>query len=264
MFPRFLSLKAVSRSKHLTGSRSFIRSFLPFRHVTLFYIPSHSLCMFLHSCLFWWDSPRPAGPVSNTVNKNTEVLQRSTITANRVILSVVVWQVSSPVQHYLPSMIATDGSERITSSLLSVLTLFTGRQGTYGAAASDISPDITGGRCQGSIDMGLCDGQQAKSGYAGPQCPRSNCGLCYKVTNKGGYGNSEIGGVGKHIIVEIIDSCPYTHACNFCKTNIPADQRCQSHDKNQLDIDVSAYKALTDQDFGVCCSYPLRRRYNEC
>ncbi|MCJ1246913.1 hypothetical protein MMC30_004124 [Trapelia coarctata] len=125
-----------------------------------------------------------------------------------------------------------------------------GSSGRYGAAAGDISPDISGGKCPGSIDMSLCDGQKPKSGYRAPQCPTRNCGLCYKVTNKGGYGGSRVGGVGNHIIVEIIDSCPNVHAANFCKTEVPKEERCNSHSTNQLDIDKSAYQALTGQAFG--------------
>jgi hypothetical protein len=63
-----------------------------------------------------------------------------------------------------------------------------GSSGTYGAAAGDASPDISGGLCYSSIDYSKCDGQNPVSGYQGPACPTSNCGTCYQVTNTGGYG----------------------------------------------------------------------------
>ncbi len=33
------------------------------------------------------------------------------------------------------------------------------------------------------------------AGYAGPSCPTSNCGICYQVTNQGGFDGGSIGGV---------------------------------------------------------------------
>ena len=86
-------------------------------------------------------------------------------------------------------------------------------------------------------------------GYQGPPCPTSNCGICYRVTNQGGYGGAGIGGVGNSIVVQIIDSCPASHADNYCKTNVPGDERC-APGTNALDIDESAYQALTGQPFG--------------
>ena len=44
--------------------------------------------------------------------------------------------------------------------------------------------------------------------------------------------------------------CPSTSAANFCKTDMPASQRCGDSGTNQLDIDQSAYMALTGQAFG--------------
>ncbi|MCJ1367748.1 hypothetical protein MMC16_006882 [Acarospora aff. strigata] len=125
-----------------------------------------------------------------------------------------------------------------------------GTAGTYAAAAGDLSPNISGGRCSGTVDdMSLCAGQSPVSGYTGPSCPKSNCGICYRVTNQGGYGGSHIGGVGNTIVVQIVDSCPASHAMNYCKTDVPGDQRC-APGTNSLDIDQSAYMALTGQPFG--------------
>lgn len=104
--------------------------------------------------------------------------------------------------------------------------------------------------------MGVCAGQQPMSGYAGPACPHSNCGACYLVTNMGGYGGGQIGGVGNSVTVQIVDSCPSTNAWNYCKTEIPDDQRCESSGTNQLDIDQAAYQALTGQPFGSVCLAP--------
>lgn len=98
--------------------------------------------------------------------------------------------------------------------------------------------------------MTLCDGKSPVHGYIPPQCPVCDCGMCYKVTNRGGFRGSTIGGVGNSIIVQIIDNCPSVNAFNFCKKNIPADERCGSRDTNQLDIDQSSYRALTGQDHG--------------
>ncbi|MCJ1225000.1 hypothetical protein MMC12_001647 [Toensbergia leucococca] len=120
-----------------------------------------------------------------------------------------------------------------------------GESGTYGAAASDISPDISGGTCSGSIDMSQCNGQSPIPGYANPNCPSSQCGVCYQVTNNGGYGGNAVGGGGNSVIVQIIDACPSGSAWNFCKTDVPADERCGDGGTNQLDIDQGAYAALT-------------------
>ena len=69
------------------------------------------------------------------------------------------------------------------------------------------------------------------------------------MTHTGSIGSS-VGGVGNTITVQIIDVCPSTSALNFCKTNMPANQRCGDPTTNQLDIDSSAYMALTGQAAG--------------
>ncbi|MCJ1263951.1 hypothetical protein MMC22_003822 [Lobaria immixta] len=121
----------------------------------------------------------------------------------------------------------------------------TGVKGTYGAAVGEISPDISGGACSGRVDMNLCHGQFPINSYIPPQCPRGNRGMCCKVTNMGGYNGSEIGGIDNSIIVQIIDSCPSVNAWNFCKRKVPEDERCCSRATNAMDIDQSAYRALT-------------------
>lgn len=133
-----------------------------------------------------------------------------------------------------------------------LITWFLGTGGTYGAAAGDISPDISGGLCDAptDYDMSKCSNDQAESGYEGPACPKNNCGTCYTVTNLGGYGGDSVGGVGNSITVQIIDSCPSGSADNYCKTDVPADERCGSSSTNALDIDQSAYQALTGTPFG--------------
>ena len=133
----------------------------------------------------------------------------------------------------------------------------------FGAAASDISPQIAGPKCAGTIDMSMCQKGSPPSNYQGPSCPTSNCGLCYKVTNLGPYGtmnpdtdpahapatNKSMGSV----IVQIIDSCPASHAANFCKVQIgiPANERCGDSETNQLDIDMSSYQALAGRPHGA-------------
>lgn len=131
-----------------------------------------------------------------------------------------------------------------------VVDFLTGIAGTFAAAAGDISPQISGGLCQAAVDMSQCNGQAPVPGYVPPQCPRNNCGICYSVTNQGGYQGAATTGVGQSIIVQIVDSCPASNAQNFCKTDVPADQRCGSSSVNQLDIDQSAYLALTGVAFG--------------
>ena len=121
-----------------------------------------------------------------------------------------------------------------------------GQSGTYGAAASDIGPDVRGGVCTGKVDMSQCNGQSPVAGYVPPSCARGNCGQCYTVTHTGSIGSS-VGGMGNTITVQIIDVCPSTSAQNFCKTDMPANQRCGDPTTNQLDIDTSAYMALTGQ-----------------
>ena len=124
-----------------------------------------------------------------------------------------------------------------------------GQSGTYGAAAADIAPNIGSGVCSGSIDPSKCNGQSPAAGWVPPTCPKTNCGKCYTVTHTGGIGSS-VGGVGNSITVQIIDACPSTSAANFCKTDVPSNQRCGDSGTNQLDIDKSAYMALTGQPFG--------------
>jgi hypothetical protein len=121
----------------------------------------------------------------------------------------------------------------------------TGVSGTYGAAIGDLSPIWSGAKCSGSIDTSKCNGQNPISGYSGPSCPTTTCGKCYKVCNTGGYGGASVGGVGNCIIVDIIDACPSESAYNYCKTSVPAAERCGASGTNALDIDESAYKALT-------------------
>lgn len=126
----------------------------------------------------------------------------------------------------------------------------TGEPGTYGAAASDISPDISGGQCSGRADSTQCNGYGPLAGFVAPTCPKNNCGKCYRVTNQGGVDGASVGGVGNAITVQIIDSCPSTSGQNYCKKNVPANQRCGDPNTNQLDIDQSAYVTLTGLTFG--------------
>ncbi|KAM0797172.1 hypothetical protein BDR22DRAFT_796243, partial [Usnea florida] len=89
---------------------------------------------------------------------------------------------------------------------------------TYGAAASDVSPNISGGLCPGSVGDHTCSGQKPALPYSGPSCPKNNCGTCYKVTNQGSAdAGSKIGGTGNSVVVQIIDACPHTSAWNYCK-----------------------------------------------
>jgi len=126
-----------------------------------------------------------------------------------------------------------------------------GVSGTYGAAIGDLSPNIwSGSKCDGSINYSECDGQQPVSGYEGPACPTTTCGECFQVCNEGSYGGASVGGVGNCITVNIIDVCPSESAFNYCKTNVPAPERCESSSTNSLDIDQSAYVALTGTEFG--------------
>ncbi len=141
-----------------------------------------------------------------------------------------------------------------------------GESGTYGAAASDISPNISGGTCSGSIDPSQCNGQSPVAGWTPPSCPTSKCGTCYTVTHTGSVG-SAIGRVGNTITVQIIDACPSTSPANYCKTDMPSTQRCGDSGTNQLDIDTSAYMALTGQAFGNVrsqnCLYSLENKLQE-
>jgi hypothetical protein len=78
----------------------------------------------------------------------------------------------------------------------------------------------------------------------------------------GGMGGNSVGGVGRHAIIQIIDSCPSVNAWNYCKTDIPANQRCESSTTNQLDIDMNAYEQLTGQPYGVSSliSFPTLKK----
>ncbi len=98
--------------------------------------------------------------------------------------------------------------------------------------------------------MSNCNDQVPVAGYAGPSCPTSNCGICYQVTNQGGFDGGSIGGVGQSVTIQIVDSCPSQNAWDYCKTNVPAEQRCESSSLNALDIDQGAYMALTGQPIG--------------
>ena len=89
------------------------------------------------------------------------------------------------------------------------------------------------------------NGQSPVSGYSGPGCPTTTCGECFTVCNNGGYDGASVGGVGNCITINVIDVCPSESAYNFCKTNVPADERCGSSSTNSVDIDLSAYQALT-------------------
>lgn len=93
--------------------------------------------------------------------------------------------------------------------------------------------------------MTQCNGQSPIDTYAPPRCPTNNCGTCYQVTNAGGLEGAKAGGTGQSIIVQIIDSCPSTNAWNFCKTDVGPEQRCGADGVNHMDIDQSAYSALT-------------------
>ena len=120
------------------------------------------------------------------------------------------------------------------------------------------SPNISGGGCAGKIDISIfVAGNQPRANYVAPRCPQTNCGVCYKVTNKGGHKGAHVGGIGNSVTVQIIDSCPATNAWNFCKTNIPPKKRCGSASTNQLDIDKSAYKALTGKEYGFVSAFRL-------
>jgi len=132
----------------------------------------------------------------------------------------------------------------------------TGVNGTFGGAAGDISPSITGGLCFSKVDMSNCHNQAPIASYESPACPTSSCGLCYRVTNLGGYGGVSVGGVGNSVIVQIIDSCPSVSAWNYCKTSVPSEQRCGNPNMNSMDIDQGAYLGLTGVEFSFGASLP--------
>ncbi|KAF1343786.1 hypothetical protein BDV97DRAFT_402756 [Delphinella strobiligena] len=151
---------------------------------------------------------------------------------------------SSLIQRASYSGVATFNSYAAQSN--TVCGSKSGTSGTYGVAIGDLSPDIwTGDKCSGSIDTSKCDGQSPVSGYVAPSCPTTTCGKCFKVCNTGGYDGASVGGVGNCVTVQVIDVCPSESAQNFCKTDVPAAERCGSSSTNSLDIDESAYKELT-------------------
>ena len=72
---------------------------------------------------------------------------------------------------------------------------------------------------------------------------------CLKVTSFGLLGGEGTPFTSGSVIVRIIDSCPAGHPKNYCKVNqVPIYQRCGDYRVNQLDIDGTAYKALTGRD----------------
>ena len=90
------------------------------------------------------------------------------------------------------------------------------------------------------------NGQAPPPTYTGPACPSSNCGTCYRVDNLGPYDSYTNDTVYGSVVVEIVDACPAGHALNYCKTDVPRDERCGSNRTNSLDIDVHAYNKLTN------------------
>ncbi|KAL9019918.1 MAG: hypothetical protein Q9185_002860 [Variospora sp. 1 TL-2023] len=83
--------------------------------------------------------------------------------------------------------------------------------------------------------------------YIAPRCPGAPCGKCYTVTNKANQ---------KRITVQVVDACPKDTAWNYCKAlatnpehNIPASGRCADPNTNNVDMDLSAYPALTGQSY---------------
>ena len=94
-------------------------------------------------------------------------------------------------------------------------------------------------------------GQYPTPSYQGPSCPPSavKCGTCYRVDNLGPYGSaSSSNTIFGSVVVEIVDACPAGNAQNYCKTDVPPEERCSSNQTNSLDIDISAYKELTKSD----------------
>lgn len=135
-----------------------------------------------------------------------------------------------------------------------------GANGAFGAAAGDISPDVSRGTCtvnpaDPTPSTANCEpGTQSDiPTYIAPSCPQSYCGptpQCYNVTNQGSIGGAPgspgtLGSGTNSVTVQIIDVCPFEHAQNFCKTQTPANERCGDPSTNSLDIDTSAYEALT-------------------
>ncbi|KAL8953757.1 MAG: hypothetical protein Q9222_000439 [Ikaeria aurantiellina] len=129
------------------------------------------------------------------------------------------------------SAVATSGSGSITGVATFVdfahepNTLcgpLSGEKGTWGAAAGSISPGLgPGGQCFQSVDMGGISG--------------------------------DISGVGKSIVVQIIDACPAENAWNYCKTDQPDKrQKCMDRNTNSLDIEVNSYTELTGVAYASC------------
>ncbi|KAL9597600.1 MAG: hypothetical protein Q9219_005039 [cf. Caloplaca sp. 3 TL-2023] len=87
--------------------------------------------------------------------------------------------------------------------------------------------------------------------YHAPFCPGAPCGKCYTITNKANQ---------KKITVQIIDACPANTAWNYCKApGVDPDQRCADPDTNQVDIDESAYPALSNgQSYSSVSRFPFR------
>ena len=90
-------------------------------------------------------------------------------------------------------------------------------------------------------------GQYPSPNYIAPSCPPAavKCGTCHRVDNIGPYGSSTNDQIYGTVIVEIVDACPAGNAQNYCKTKVPADERCGSNQTNSLDVDVGAYRNLT-------------------
>lgn len=210
-------------------------------------------CIFFYLC--WQASRVPPYPDLNFAKPASQALLPST---------TMVLRVPPFAARQLVSRIAFDnGSRKLQGRKNDCGVVTLGQPGTYGAAAGDLSPDISGGLCPGNTDMGNCNGQVPVAGYVAPSCPTGNCGLCYSVTNQGGVDGGSIGGVGQSVIVQIIDSCPSQNAYNYCKTDVPAEQRCESSSLNAMDIDQAAYQALTGQPFGSV-SAPLPTEHFLC
>ncbi|KAI4195415.1 MAG: hypothetical protein LQ346_003434, partial [Caloplaca aetnensis] len=130
----------------------------------------------------------------------------------------------------------------------------------YQAAISDISGALGTYDCNYSDkdlqhDPDQCtDGQQGvtyklpnSGSYTAPGCPGAPCGTCYTITNNANQ---------NRITVQIVDACPAQTAWNYCKALasdprdiVPANQRCADPNTNQVDIDLSAYPALTGQSY---------------
>ncbi|KAF6239766.1 hypothetical protein HO173_002312 [Letharia columbiana] len=122
----------------------------------------------------------------------------------------------------------------------------------FAAAAGDLSPNISPGRCNytpsdSSQDRSVCtepdstgpDQQPNSETYDGPSCPAS-CGNCYNVTN-----NDSL----KTVTIYIVDACPALSAYNYCKSNTAPSGKC-SGPSNALDISVNAYPYLVNDGAG--------------